>query len=250
MMVFGTVAGLYDTARPGYPPEVAGLIVEHHGGVPASMVEIGAGTGKGTEVFAAVGAPLTCIEPDPQMAAVLAERFPHATIHAGSFEEWAPPAGGVDLIACAMAWHWLDPGRRNDLAYAALAPGGTLAVLGHRYGYQDPDQGAAVQDALNALDPTVQERPIDWFHADVLASGRFTGVQKRVLNTSLPLAKSDYLALVRTFGPFLRHSPEVQRQGLAALGRLVDGFGGTVVLDLRTTLVLATKGPAPEAAVS
>ncbi|MFJ8202708.1 methyltransferase domain-containing protein [Micromonospora chalcea] len=104
MKLFGTVADLYERARPGYPPEIAESILAYHGGTPASVVEVGAGTGKGTEVLARLGAPLTCLEPDARMAARLAERFPDARIEATTFERWSPPAGGVDVLACAMAW--------------------------------------------------------------------------------------------------------------------------------------------------
>lgn len=44
-----------------------------------------------------------------------------------------------------------------------------------------------------------------------------------------------------TFGPFLRKPPEMRRQARELLGRLVDDFGGTVVLALRTTLVLGSR---------
>lgn len=237
MRLFGTVAGLYDAARPGYPADLGASILTYHGGVPGSVAEIGAGTGKGTAVLAGLGAPLTCIEPDPLMAAVLAERFPAAAVHNTAFEQWTPPAGGVDLLACAMAWHWLDPATRNDRAFDALAPGGTLAVFGHRYGYLDPAQGAAVRAILDA----VPDKPTDWFHDDVVAHGRFSGVRKEVFQTPLPLDRTGYLNLMATFGPHLRRTPEARRQVEEALGRLVDDCGGTVVLDLRTTLVLGRR---------
>lgn len=57
MDVFGSVADLYETARPSYPPALADVILAYCGRVPASVVDVGAGTGKGTEVLAAIGAP-------------------------------------------------------------------------------------------------------------------------------------------------------------------------------------------------
>ncbi|MGI5211795.1 class I SAM-dependent methyltransferase [Plantactinospora sp. CA-290183] len=240
--VFGSVADQYETARPGYPPEIADEIVAYHGGTPASVVEIGAGTGKGTEVLARIGAPLTCLEPDPRMAALLATRFPDVRTHASTFERWMPPAGGVGVLACAMAWHWLDPATRNAHARQALAPGGTLAIFGHRYDYADPGQRAAIRSALHSIDPTARERPADWFHRDVVDHGQFTNVRKEVFRRDLPLDKDRYLGLVRTFGPYLSRPPEQQQRALTALGRLVEDFGGTVVLDLRTTLVLGQGG--------
>lgn len=240
MDVFGSVADLYETVRPGYPPAIADAIVAHHGGTPASVVEVGAGTGKGTAVLARIGAPLTCVEPDPRMAARLATRFPYARIHATTFERWSPPAGGTGVLACAMAWHWLDPATRNARARRALAPGGTLAIFGHRYEYAEADQRTAIQAALRSLDPTVRERPADWFHRDVVAGGEFTGVRQEVFRRKLPLDKEHYLGLVRTFGPYLSRPQEQQQRLLSLLGRLVDDLGGAIVLDLRTTLVLAT----------
>jgi trans-aconitate methyltransferase len=204
------------------------------------VVEIGAGTGKGTEVLANLGAPLICIEPDPRMAAVLADKFPQAQIHVGTFEQWSPPTCGVGVVACAMAWHWLEPASRNARVREALAPDGTLAIFGHRYDYADAAQAAAVRGALDALDPTAQERPADWMYDDVVANGQFTDIRVDTFRRQIPLNRDQYLGLVRTFGPFLTRPPQLQRRGLAALGQLVDDFGGTLVMDVKTTLVLGT----------
>ena len=54
----------------------------------------------------------------------------------------------------------------------------------------------------------------------------------------MPLSTRDYLDLVRTFSPFRRHSAARQAALLAALTTAVrDG----VLLDLRTSVALATK---------
>jgi len=72
------------------------------------VVELGAGTGKGTDVLVRLGAAVTCIEPDPRMSAVLRAKH-DVTVVTSTFENWAPPDGGVDVIAAALAWHRLDP---------------------------------------------------------------------------------------------------------------------------------------------
>jgi SAM-dependent methyltransferase len=239
--VFGEVAGTYDQVRPGYPDEVAEAVLAYHGGVPAHVVELGAGTGKGTEVLLRVGAPMTCIEPDPRMTELLAANFPQVSVHLGTFEDWTPPIGAVPLIACAMAWHWLDPATRNQRAHAALAPGGTLAVFGHRYGYADPRVARAIDAAICGVDPSVRERDPGWFHDDIVGSGLFTDVRTEVVRRPLTLARQQYLLLVQTFGPFRRRSPQLRVSALEAIGAVLDELGGTVVLDLHTTLVLARR---------
>lgn len=235
--VFGEVADAYDEVRPGYPDEVGAAIVAYHGPV-TSVVEIGAGTGKGTAVLIGLGGRVTCIEPDPRMARVLRARFPTVTVHATRFEDWAAPDGGVPLVACAMAWHWLDEATRNQRVHAVLAPGGTLAVFGHVYRLADPAQEAAVGAAYASLDLYTQPRTDGWFEADITDSGLFTDVRRRTVNRAVTLTRDGYLRLVRTFSPFLRKSPQQRAREVEVIGATV---GETVALDLRTTLVLARR---------
>jgi SAM-dependent methyltransferase len=240
--LFGEVAGAYHKAQPGYPAEIVAAIRAYHGGTPDRLVEVGAGTGLATATLLGVGAPTTCVEPDHRMARVLAERFPQVEVVTAAFEEWTPPAGGVPALACAMAWHWLDPATRNRRAHDALRPGGTLAVFGHRYDYVDPAQRAAIRAAFESADPQRQgDRPDDWVHADIAGSGLFTDVRAPLFRRDLPLDTAAYLRLVGTFSPQLRRPPALRERVLAAVGAAIDGFGGTVVLDLRTTLVLARR---------
>ncbi|MCM0678149.1 methyltransferase domain-containing protein [Micromonospora phytophila] len=241
MGVFGDDADLYDDVRPGYPGALANTIGDYHRGTPATIVEIGAGTGKGTEVLLRLGAPVTCLEPDPRMAALLTTRHPHVHVVTDTFERWRAPTGGVDLIAAALAWHWLDPATRNHRAHAALTPSGTLAVFGHTYGYADPGHAHAIDTALRAIDPATPTRAPDWFHQDITASGLFADIQAHTSHRDLPLTTERYLQLVRTFGPYRTRPPHQQARASDTLRALVDGFGGTIVLRLRTTLVLARR---------
>jgi Dihydroorotate dehydrogenase len=100
--LFGEVAGSYDVARPGYPSEIVEAIRGYHGGVPARLVEVGAGTGRATGMLLGLGAPMTCVEPDARMAELLAARFPGVEVVVAPFEEWTPPPGGVPALACIV----------------------------------------------------------------------------------------------------------------------------------------------------
>lgn len=240
--LFGEVAGEYDEARPGYPAKIVDAVRAYHGGVPGALVEVGAGTGLATRTLLGLGAPMTCVEPDRRMAAALADRFPQVAVAAVAFEEWTPPAGGAPALACAMAWHWLDPATRNRRASDALTPGGTLAVFGHRYAYADPAHAAAVVAAFESVDPGAhRDRPEGWFHGDIADSGLFTDVRSVPFRRTVPLDTAAFLRLLSTFSPQLRRPPALRERVLAAVGAAVDGFGGKVVLDLRTTLVLARR---------
>lgn len=247
MTVFGEVASEYDDVRPGYPPVLTDLVDGYHGRAAGTVVDVGAGTGKATQVLAglvAAGGRLVCVEPDAKMASVLRQRFPRTEVEVTTFEGWTPPPGGVDVLGCGLAWHWLDPLRRNDLAAAALADGGTLAVLAHRYGFADAEQGRRVSEMLDTVEPGAgQDRPEHWLLDDVTAAGVFTDVEEHVVRTEVDLSLSRYLALFRTFSPFLRRSPEQRAAVVEGLTRVVAGTGGHVVVALRTTLVLGRRPP-------
>lgn len=233
--IFGEVAETYDDVRPGYPASLAPMIAAYAGPSLTSVVEVAAGTGKGTALLAHLGVPITCVEPDPRMAAVLATKFPQATIMACTFEQWSPPPQGVPLLSCATAWHWLDPETRCQRAHDALAPHGTLAVVGNKHAFADP----VVEEAITSAMPSHTDRPESWFHDEISTSGLFHDVRSHVAGMVLHFPTDRYLRLLETFSPFRRHDLHTQRRVRESVRHAVDGVGGTVAIDLRTTLVLA-----------
>ncbi|WP_236718230.1 class I SAM-dependent methyltransferase [Actinoplanes sp. TFC3] len=60
---FGAVAADYERFRPGYPAAVADLVAAYAGRPIATALEIGAGTGKATRLFAARGITVTATDP-------------------------------------------------------------------------------------------------------------------------------------------------------------------------------------------
>lgn len=105
-------AEAYAKARPGYPGEAIAYICSL---VPPDAVsaDIGAGTGKFTQMIAACGYTVYAVEPNAdmrrQLAAALAS-FPNVKIVAGTAEATTLPDRSVDFITCAQALHWFDPG--------------------------------------------------------------------------------------------------------------------------------------------
>ena len=212
--------------------------MRYHGRPPRTVAEIGAGTGKATEVLLALGGKLICIEPDPRMAETLP---PSAEVFIGTFEDWVAPQGGVDVLACALAWHWTDEATRIDRAIGSLAPGGTLAIFAHQYAYVYPEHFAAIDATIKAHDTQQADPPEQfWFYEEIASSGRFERVECRVTHRDHSMTSDEYVRLFSTFSPYLRRTPSEQGEIAAALRSTVDGLGGTLLLDLRTTLVLAT----------
>lgn len=127
---FGPVADAYDRARPSYPEEA----VDWMTGPGRSMVlELGAGTGKLTEVLHRAGHDVLATDPLADMLAVLARRVP-AVHHVVAAAEHIPVRSrSVDVVVCGQSFHWFD----HDPAIAEMArvlrPGGTLALVWNTY---------------------------------------------------------------------------------------------------------------------
>jgi SAM-dependent methyltransferase len=254
--VFGEVAQDYDAARSGYPVELVDAVLAFSGRRPRSAVEVGAGTGLATQAFADVfahfQAPITCVEPDAGMAAVLAQRFAGddlVDIVIGTFEAWTPPAAGVDLLYCAQAWHWVDPAVRFSLAYDALTPGGVLALFGHHHGFADEGMDAAMTAVYQEFAPSLVDVDEPARHTTVLYpeltdAALWADVTDWEFVQTVPTSTEDYLRLLTTFSGH-RMLPEAQLTALlGGVRALVDGDGGVLRQRLATLMSLARKSPA------
>lgn len=158
---FDTVAEQYERARPMYPEELVDDLVAATGLDRTSRVlEIGCGTGKLTRALVARGLDVTGVEPGANLAAVARRVVPEARIIVARFEDWTSD-DTYDVIACATAWHWLDPAVAPAKAHGLLRAGGTLAVIGtHHVFPSDADPFfERMQEAYRAIGQGIDEFP-------------------------------------------------------------------------------------------
>ena len=130
--------GAYDSVRPAYPDEaVAALIDAARSGQgvnapgrdgPLHAADIGAGTGKMSELLARGGLLVDAVEPSEAMRAQ-ASPIEGVTWHDGVAEETGLPNDVYDIVVFAQSWHWMDPERAGLEAARILAPGGALAIV-------------------------------------------------------------------------------------------------------------------------
>ncbi|GAB3200012.1 class I SAM-dependent methyltransferase [Nocardioides hungaricus] len=154
---FGSVAGAYDRARPTYPREAAAWLV---GEEPVTVLELGAGTGKLTEVLVALGHDVHATDPDDAMLARLRERLPDVLTSVASAEQIPAPDGVFDVVVVAQAFHWFDHERALPEIARVLKPGGRLALVWNRRDERIPwvrRLGAIIgsQDQLRSEEPLI-----------------------------------------------------------------------------------------------
>ena len=108
--LFTGKAWFYAKARPGYPDAALDYI---KGLVPPNAVfaDIGAGTGKFTELLARGGYTVHAVEPNADMReqlAVALAAYKNVNIINAPAEATTLPDNSIDVIACAQALHWFD----------------------------------------------------------------------------------------------------------------------------------------------
>jgi len=150
---FNRVADAYERGRPTWPPEVLDLLP-----IPdeATVLDVGAGTGKLTRVLAVRYAKVFALEPLAELRAILEERVPQAEALPGVAEAIPLGVGSVNAVFTGQAFHWFA----NDVAVAELArvlqPGGVLARLWNEAIDPNPlpaDYRARLDELYEAMPP-------------------------------------------------------------------------------------------------
>ncbi|MCT1628791.1 class I SAM-dependent methyltransferase [Corynebacterium sanguinis] len=120
---FSQGAALYDDVRPSYPPAIAGLV-----STPATVADIGCGTGKLTETLLGPDRRVFACDPSADMVRVFAARLPEVPVWRATAEATALADASVDALTCAQTWHWVDAHAASREADRVIAPGGELLL--------------------------------------------------------------------------------------------------------------------------
>jgi SAM-dependent methyltransferase len=123
---FGDAAAAYQRGRPPYPASAVDWLV------PADahrVLDLGAGTGKLTQLLVERGLEVTAVEPLAEMREQLLAAVPKAAVMDGSAEKIPATDGSVDALVVAQAWHWFDASAVLQEAARVLVPGGTLGLV-------------------------------------------------------------------------------------------------------------------------
>jgi SAM-dependent methyltransferase len=246
---FGSVAELYDRARPSYP---AALVDDVLALAPSPRVlEVGAGTGKATVLFAARGAQVLALEPDPEMAAVArrnAAGYDAVEVVETEFEQWEAPEPFGALIS-AQAWHWIAPEVRYARARAALLDGGLLAVFWNRPDWDRCALRDEIDEVYRDIDlmhspgpmqprPMIPARRDDWTQ-EIAATARFTAPEVRLYEWARDYTTEQYIELLQTHSDHILLPPAQRAALLDGVAAVIDAHGGAFGVPYSTRLCLA-----------
>ena len=218
---FGMVAQAYERFRPGYPAELFDLVTTYAGQPVLTALEIGAGTGKATRLFADRGLSVTATEPDGEMLAELRKHVP-ATVRTvqAAFEELGP-GESYGLVYAAAALHWTNPDGRWSRMAALLEPGGVFASFGGPVGLADAAVAEAVRaaralflasDDIPSPDGTPPGNEMQWPGTELRRSEWFADVQQATVERRLTMTAHDYIGYLSTVSAYLELPASEQEQ--------------------------------------
>ncbi|HET6627260.1 MAG TPA: class I SAM-dependent methyltransferase [Nocardioidaceae bacterium] len=214
---FGSVAERYERYRLGYPNELLDAVLRYVERPVCTALEIGAGTGKATRLFAARGVEVTALEPDADMMKVL-ERVAHGLPVrpvVATFEQFRTKSR-FDLVYAAAAWHWTSPETRWSHAVELLAPGGVFALFGSQAELKDPDLFAAVDEIEKRVladdQSAVDVHP--WSIEEMAATDGLVDVEQRELPGVATTAATEFVGRLATVSAYLKLAPERRAETL------------------------------------
>jgi SAM-dependent methyltransferase len=127
---FGRVADSYELGRPSWPAEAVELVRRESGlASGATVLDLGAGTGKLTRLLVPSFARVLAVEPLDEMRALIP---PGAETLAGTAERIPLPEAAVAAVFCGECFHWFDWPRAIPEIERVLEPGGVLALMWNR----------------------------------------------------------------------------------------------------------------------
>lgn len=244
---FGVMAEAYERFRPGYPVELFDLVMAYVGQPVRTALEIGAGTGKATRLFAQRGVTVTATEPDEGMLAELRKHVPAdvRTVQA-AFED-LQPGERYGLVYAAAALHWTNPEGRWSRMAALLEPGGVFASFGGPVQLADPSVEEAVRaarapflesDEVPSPDGTPPGEDMQWPGTELQRSEWFADVQQSVIERRLTMSARDYVDHLSTVSAYLELPTSEQEQ---VYGRIMQVLPEYVEIAADITVHLARR---------
>lgn len=233
---FEHVAADYEAARPSYPEEVLDVLPLER---DATVLDLGAGTGKLTRVLVRRYRRVIAVEPLDGMRAILERVVPEAESLGGTAEQIPLPDESVDGVFAATAFHWFA----HEAAIAEIArvlrPGGTFAVV-----WNDVVEPSPLPDAYRErLEEIFAEMPPPGGSSDeqfeVIGRGRFGELHETTVEHEQVQTRASTLAFVRSTSPLARRPPDERDELMAELGALLPE--GEYVFRMKATMRWAER---------
>ncbi|MBB4927929.1 class I SAM-dependent methyltransferase [Kitasatospora kifunensis] len=227
--------------------ELFDLVMAYAGHPVRTALEIGAGTGKATRLFAQRGVTVAASEPDGAMLAELCKQVPAGVTTVQATFEDLRLGERYGLVYAAASLHWTNPEGRWSRMAALLEPGGVFASFGGPVELADPAVREAVRtarapflesDDIPSPDGTPPGHDMQWPGTELQRSEWFTDVQQSVVERRLTMSARDYVGHLSTISAYLVLPASEQEQ---VFGQIMRVLPETVEIAADITVHLARR---------
>jgi SAM-dependent methyltransferase len=242
---FAREASAYARGRPPYHAGVIADVARELGVTPAATVlDLGAGTGKLTRRLMPLVGRTIAVEPSPAMLRALREELPGVDARPGTAEAIPVADGSVDAVFAGEAFHWFRTGPACREIARVLTPRGGLAVL-----WNDPLWSRAelpwlpeFHALLAPLRQAAGNRTAEeeaWA-PELEATGLFAPLRAAAADYVQTLDVAGFVALVRSYS-WVANLPDGERGELLARVRKMAGAAPALRLRYRTEVRWARR---------
>lgn len=244
---YSPVAQAYQQVRPRYPQALIDRVVElAQLSAHSTVLEVGCGPAIATLPFAALGAWMVCIEPNPdfyRLAQHTCESYHNVALQNCTFEAWELVPNSLDAVLAATSFHWISPAIAYPKAAAALRPEGHLILLWNK----ELQPGKAVYQQLTPVyqqyapllnrtyeDDAMQVASLDEVGQMAIASGYFQDLHADSMTVEVTYTIDQYLMALNTYSPYLTLEPQQREALFKGLREVLAEQGETVELSYRS----------------
>ena len=248
---FNLIAEEYDSVRSSYPSALVDDAISLTDlPMDGRILEIGCGTGKASELFAAKGYALECLDVGADLAAVATEKlndYKNVQVKVTSFEDWDSDRNLYDLVLAAASFHWIDPQIRFTKSASILKQTGALALFSNSHVRKGEGFFSRVQDVYRIHAPSMariaKERKKLWTEP-VIGEDLFNEPLCRKYPWVAEYRAEEYITLLGTYSDHIS-LPEDERSKLfEEITKLIqDEYAGVVQKHYEAVLILRTVKP-------
>jgi SAM-dependent methyltransferase len=247
---FNEAAKYYDKYRPSYPLELINDLIEKAQLTNKSRIlEIGAGSGKATELFVDKGLEMTCIEPGKDLVLEGKRKFKEKNVRYYNcrFEEWEEKLGYYDFVISAQAFHWIPQPIGYRKCSNSLKDNKKIGLF---WNYYTSNEGQVDKELKQLIDQypimyiasrdNIKDR-INNTVSEIQRSGYF----KKPLVLKYPWTQKynieEYIGFIKTGNGYLSLGTKEREIVEGRVKEIIDKNGGTIVRPYTCICYLADK---------
>ena len=244
---FDKSADYYDRFRPSYPEELIDCIISKTGVVSNSRIlEIGAGSGKATELFVNKGLNMYCIEPGEKLSAAGEKKFSHTgrvKYSTCRLEEWEEIVEHFDLAISAQAFHWVPKPLGFQKCANALKTNGYIGLFWNLYLTHNEPVDVELADTgmlLLQSEESCEER-IKSHIEEIRSSSCFAEPMVYKFPWCQRYTVEEYIGFMKTGNQYLAASESEKQAAEVKVTDIINRNGGFIVRHYLCVLFLAQK---------